>query len=331
MGKIRMGKAKSKIRLRDFVKAKGCFFSVVGYRNEDRIKCFLRYIPSDKGDRVKSGLKYLKLDHNSAVKVAEKFDLFYNSERGIFFVPYDFVEEIYKPEERVGELNDEEVEKILKFFENIPKSKMGVTGSRLIGLKGEESDVDFVMYGRYWFLGQRQIRNGIESGKLSEPDEDIWDFIFNKRKVNIPYDIFVAHERRKFHRAVIGGTYFDLLYVRDYDELDRQIPEDIGVKIGKTTITAKVVDDRYSFDYPACYYIDHPDIRAILSFTHTYVGQGRKGELIEAKGFVEEIEGDRYLIVGTSREVRDEYIVSLTFLEKASLLKEFEVWKEVVA
>ncbi len=41
------------VRLRDFVKAEGCFFSVVGYRNEEKIKSFLRYVPdSNRGQRA---------------------------------------------------------------------------------------------------------------------------------------------------------------------------------------------------------------------------------------------------------------------------------------
>jgi hypothetical protein len=320
------------IRLRDFLKARDCFFSVVGYDHRMGIKSFLRYVPSQKGDRRLNNSRYKKLVHEEAVSYALEKDLFYNPELGIFLVPPKEIQTIYKPEEKIldlfkGKSLDVELLKIVEFFEGIPVEKMGVTGSRLIGLKGEESDVDFVMYGRYWFLGREKIRKGIERGKLSEPSQNTWDFIYRKRKVNIPYDIFISHERRKFHRAVLNSTYFDLLYVRDYDELERRIPEWRGARVGKATVRAEVIDDLYAFDYPS-YLPVKGDVHAILCFTHTFVGQALKGEKVEARGWIEEIEGKRYLVVGTSREVSDEYIVSIDLLEKESLMKEHLSWKK---
>ena len=94
-----------------------------------------------------------------------------------------------------------------------------------------------------------------------------------------------------------------------------------------TTVVAEVVDDRFVFDYPACYFVDHEDVDAVLAFTHTYVGQAFKGEILEARGHVEEINGKRYLIVGTKRETDDEYVVSLTFLESIGLMDEFGKWR----
>ena len=328
------------LRLRDFVKAKDCFFSVVGYDHSRGIKSFLRYIPSQEGDRELRGgeshkyRKYQKLLHEEAVRYAESRDLFYDPELGIFLIPPGEVQKVYKPEEKIldllrGKFEDRELCKIVEFFENIPPDKMGVTGSRLIDLKAEESDVDFVMYGDHWFEGRERIRSGIERGKLSEPSSETWDFIYKKRKVNIPYDIFLAHEKRKFHRAVLGSTYFDLLYVRDYGNLNQPIPEWRGKRLGKRTIKAEVTDDSFSFDYPGYFLVDK-EIKAVLSFTHTFVGQALRGERIEARGFIEEIGRSRYLIVGTSREVRDEYVVSLDLLERETLMSEYLAWKKAM-
>ena len=316
------------IRLRDFLRVKDLFFSVLGYRNEEYVKCFLRYVPNNKGDRIKDGKRFRKLIHDEAVSYAVKNKINY-FKNGIFKIPLKDVDEVFKPEERLSEaLAYREVRRVVEFFKGIPNEYMGVTGSRLIGLIGEESDVDFVMYGSWWFKGREKIKRGIERNEISEPDSETWNFIYEKRRVNIPYDLFLVHEKRKYHRAFIKDTYFDLLYVRDYSELGRKIPEDKGLKLGKKTIIAKVVDDSYIFDYPAYYAVAHSEIKAVLSFTHTYVGQGFKNETIEAKGEVELIGKDKYLIVGSKREVEDEYIVSLDLIEKAGLEKEYKLWKK---
>ncbi|AEA46352.1 nucleotidyltransferase domain-containing protein [Archaeoglobus veneficus] len=310
------------IRLRDFVRVSSAYFSVVGYRNEDAVKCFLRYVPG--GSR--KGFRKLTHDEATAHPLAKKY---YRD--GIFLIPLEDVDEIYKPEERIRDVieSDEEVRRIVEFFKGIPLHAMGVTGSRLIGLQSGESDVDFVMYGRWWFEAREMLKKGISSGRLSEPDDDMWEFIYRKRKVPIPFDIFVAHERRKYHRAMLSSTYFDLLYVRDYCDIYKGFSEKRGKKLGKATVRGKLMDDSLVFDYPAYYPIEGEvnGVKAVLAFTHTYVGQVFRGEVIEARGVVEEIEGEKYLIVGTKREVEDEYIVSLSFLEEARLADEFRRWE----
>jgi predicted nucleotidyltransferase len=84
------------------------------------------------------------------------------------------------------------------------------------------------------------------------------------------------------------------------------------------TIEATVTDASLSFDSPARYLVDHDEIQRVLSFSHTYTGQALAGELIQARGVCEEHGGERWLIVGTTREARGEFIRSLSLLERSS-------------
>ncbi len=85
--------------------------------------------------------------------------------------------------------------------------------------------------------------------------------------------------------------------------------------LGRAVIEATVTDASLSFDNPAVYDVDHAEISRVLSFTHTYSGQALAGEVIEARGVVEQHGDEQWLIVGTTREARGEYIVSRTLLE----------------
>lgn len=76
-----------------------------------------------------------------------------------------------------------------------------------------------------------------------------------------------------------------------------------------------MTDASLSFDNPAVYAVDHEEISKVLSFTHTYSGQALKGEVIEATGVVEEHGDTKWLIVGTTREAKGEYIISKTLME----------------
>jgi predicted nucleotidyltransferase len=57
------------------------------------------------------------------------------------------------------------------------------------------------------------------------------------------------------------------------------------------------------------------------------VGQAFEGEIVEAKGWIELVNGKKYLVVGSRRETADEYIVSLSLLENANVMDEFLNWK----
>lgn len=141
----------------------------------------------------------------------------------------------------------------------------------------------------------------------------MWRRIYEKRKPEIPYDRFVLHEQRKWNRGQIEGTYFDILYTRSYDEI-KSAPSGKGTVLGKQTIEAKVKDASLAFDNPAIYEVEHESVSRVLSFTHTYSGQALAGETIEACGVLEQHGSERWLIIGTTREARGEYIVSKTLL-----------------
>ncbi|MEQ9729819.1 MAG: nucleotidyltransferase domain-containing protein, partial [Candidatus Methanoperedens sp.] len=205
------------------------------------------------------------------------------------------------------------VRAIVSTLSSIPPDKMGVTGSLLAGLENESSDIDFIVYGRSWFKARDIIaRAKKEKNPIAEISDQMWHEIYKKRKPELSFDEFLTHEKRKGNRGMVGETYFDLLYVRDWEEI---APCLRGVDAGARTIEAVVTNADFSFDSPAIYKIRHPDISYVLSYTHTYVGQALVGERIEARGMVEVVGNMKRLVVGTTREAKGEWIRSLTLLE----------------
>jgi predicted nucleotidyltransferase len=69
-----------------------------------------------------------------------------------------------------------------------------------------------------------------------------------------------------------------------------------------------------AFDSPAVFEVEHEEFSRVLSFTHTYSGQALPGETIEACGIAEQHGSERWLVVGTTREARGEYIISKTLV-----------------
>lgn len=315
-------------RIRDFVITKhDWIFSVVSYDLDgEYLQCLLRYIPDEKGERVsKQGRRYRKLDFYDAYDFLRKNHPEYVKD--VHVVPNGDIKEILRPEvrlpliaERYG--NVKNIYELLGAY--IPKERIGITGSFLCGLNGEKSDLDFVIYGRENFNRAREIVKAASEERITtEIKEELWRQIYEKRKPELSYEEFVAHEMRKGHRGAIGNTYFDILYVRDPEELQRLDKRNYekGESAGYRTITAEVKDAYFSFDSPAVYELEHPEINKILSFTHTYAGQALEGETIEARGVIERTEHETRLVVGTTREARGEWIRSrsLPALEKEIL------------
>jgi uncharacterized protein len=301
-------------RLRDFIITKDDWiFAVADYFHEDGIRSILRYVPDPKGAR---GLtkKYRKMDFDDSFVFMKTARPEWISD--VHIVPWDSVKEILAPNEKLPFIatNNDKLKTIVRSLEKqVPLHRMGVTGSLLAGLEIESSDIDFIVYGNSWFTARDIIKREKEmKNPISEISDDMWIDIYKKRKPDIQFDEFLAHEIRKGNRGMIGETYFDLLYVRDWGNIEPCIR---GKDLGVMTIEATVTNADFSFDSPAMYKIDHPEIDYVLSYTHTYAGQALIGEIIEARGMLEIVGNMKRLVVGTKREPKGEWIRSLTLLE----------------
>lgn len=301
-------------RLRDFiVTGDDWIFAVADYCHEGGIRSILRYVPDPKGTRGVDK-KYRKMDFDEAFMFMKKARPEWVKD--VHIVPWDSVKEILSPGKRLRSIvnKNEKVKAIVKTLEKyVLPEKMGVTGSLLPGLEIESSDIDFIVYGSSWFTARDIIKREKEKkNPITQISDEMWHDIYKKRKPDISFDEFLLHEVRKGNRGMVGGTYFDLLYVRDWKDITSCLR---GTDIGNKTIRATVTNADFSFDSPAIYKIDHPEISYVLSYTHTYAGQALPGERIEARGMVETLGNMKRLVVGTTREPKGEWIKSLTLLE----------------
>jgi len=304
------------IRLRDFIEDRdGCIYAVSNYDNDEKAGCILRYVPDENGERTgPDNTRYKKYDFEEAFEYIrlhkpEYLDVVHR-------VPVSDIRRVMKPDILIGDIaaRDARVRSLLEIFA-VPKNQVGCTGSLLCSLENETSDIDMVVYGDYWFTAQKNLIKAVKEGRASALSEDMWQKVYNKRIPEISYEIFVLHEKRKWNRGEIAGTYFDLLYTRSYDQ-QKTIPFGRGEVLGRKTIEATVTDDSLIFDSPAVYSVDHRDVTKVLSFTHTYSGQAIRGEVIEASGVLEQHGDEQWLIIGTTREAKGEYIVSKTLIEE---------------
>ena len=290
----------------------------MSYQAQDgKVGCFLRY--------VRQGSECRKVTTNEANSLIEKsypqylyhsqqFDAHFHAVKPIAIIKH------HLPELALQKLilslpNDELEERLQELIAilrqgNINDKFLGITGSVLLAQQAETSDIDIVAYGRDAFHQLRKVvQQEVSNGKLSLLDNDMMRNNFERRAGELSFEEFAWHENRKFNKAVVNGSKFDIgMVCIKEDTIESNLRE--FEKRGRITLRAKVTDDALAFDFPARYIIENKLISEVVVFTNTYVGQAQLGESIEVSGTVEcEISTEKCrLIVGSSREAVGEYI-----------------------
>ena len=303
---------------KDFIQTiEGLIFAVVSYHpHDDKVGCFLRYIPNGEAWQkvdTEQANQLLQQSYPRYLHQSKQFDTAFHA------VAVTDIVEHHRPEQwLLSVLQREPVDEIeQKLHKLIPilvqygvaREALGLTGSMLINQQRSTSDIDLVVYGRKAFQQARQaVQHAISEGKISELDLSLMRDNFDRRAGDLDFEEFSWHEHRKFNKAAIDGTKFDIGMVCLSNELEQDYNQ--YQKQGGRTFKTRVVDDHRAFDFPAYYGVEDEAISEVVSFTHTYVGQAKQGEMIEVSGSVEcdIVSGQCRLIIGSTREAEGEYI-----------------------
>lgn len=302
---------------KDFIEtAEGLIFAVISYHpHAGRVGCFLRYVHQQgRWQKVDTEManRLLERHYPQYLFKSEQFDTAFHA------VPVNAIHIHHRPEHYLRSLLSREphdeievrLHRLIGLFNQlgIDGEQLGLTGSMLINQQRANSDIDLVIYGREAFHQVRQaVKQAVLTGQLALLDDTLMLDNFERRGGSLSYESFAWHEQRKFNKAAIEGTKFDIGMVCLSNEVE--IDHRRYMKRGIQTLKATVVDDSQAFDFPARYWIDNATTPEIVCFTHTYVGQAQAGEIIEVSGAVEcDNAGYCRIVIGSSREATGEYI-----------------------
>lgn len=187
----------------------------------------------------------------------------------------------------------------------VAQESIGITGSFLLDRANPDSDIDFVLYGRPAYSRARDwVNEASKSGLIQTLTTDQWSETWRRRGCPMSLSDYVWHEKRKANKGYVGSTRFDINLVQERLEEPAK-----GTKIGVEELKAQVVNADASFDWPASYVIDHPQIQTIQTYTATYFGQAECREHVVARGMVEELcDGSRRLMIGLDRDAKGHYL-----------------------
>lgn len=302
---------------KDYLLASNCYGAVVSEDiEEEKVLVTIRYI-RDESNQIKKlsfeeASKYLKRNKPEYLFYSKALDV------QLHAVPIQDIEATYKPREAIHKLKDLSSPDTIQsaaiaayeflLSSGINSNVLGITGSVMLGFHNDNSDIDLVVYERESFHILRGfLAEQLQENKELALTESMWQDSYSRRECEISFDEYQFHEQRKYNKFCIQGVKVDLsLVLKEVEKVPEQGP---FTKQERMTIQAEVVDDIYAFDLPARYYVEHEKLSEVVCFTATYMGQAFNGEKIEATGIVElDQEGNKRLVIGTSREAKQEYI-----------------------
>lgn len=302
------------------------FFDVKGLLHpKDRKICFIRFYPHSDGDRLKNNKKYRKIydlkERYSFLKKNYPKYLFFSKRLDLELqgVKNEDIKKIYTPKEYFkivcSKNNLSEIEKTSKELcelliseGRIPDNSIGITGSSMVGLSKNNSDIDLIIYGTDTSL------------KFQEKLEDILNKDGNCRKYNkkeflshykwrvggsdISFDDFMKSEQRKLHQGIFKGTEFFIRYIKSREDWQGTFYDYKYNNCGRIKLKAEILNDSESIFTPCSYKIkvikvlesnipykklNINNLKKIVSFRSRFSEQANQGENVFVEGKLEKV------------------------------------------
>jgi predicted nucleotidyltransferase len=330
------------------------FFCVVGSLHlEDRVIAYLKYVPDSSGKwgsggkRFRRALRsYTTRDLLRTLDFLERYPeyLFDSNVLGVRMsaVPLQRVLRHFRPEEKVSQLvRLEEPDPLqLKVIElinslsdwsGVPVKYFGVTGSVLLDIHQDFSDIDLTVYGKKNSDSVKEVLKQVydegESPVRRFDDERIREWCLSKVGMYpLTYEESFRIFKRRWSRGLFRGTMFSVHPVKLEEEVSMKFGGRIFKPEGLVKIEATVTDASEAEFLPAIYRIKDAeilegqkvkDILEVASYEGLYGGLAEEGERIVAYGKLEEVTdrrvGQRYhrVLVGSKEGEGKDYVKPL--------------------
>jgi hypothetical protein len=303
----------------DFVQTSdGLLFDVKGLLHPpDRIVAYLRYYPDNRGTRSRDGVRYVRVyDLTKRRLLLEKRwprYLYYDEVQGreLQGVPKDRMLRLYSPQQRLETLLRSKRKDALEasatgLVEALARESglslkhFGISGSLLVDLHREGSDLDIIVYG---LTAARRVQRALAT--LVADNRTFHAYrprdlrrLYLRRGLHeaISFKDFKLQERRKvFQGRFLRHDYF-VRCVRNWEETTEHYGDTRFVPLGECIISAQITDDTESLLTPCRYLLTQVDVlagdcpyrpREVVSFRGRFAEQARQAERVFARGRLE--------------------------------------------
>ncbi|KKN50187.1 hypothetical protein LCGC14_0635330 [marine sediment metagenome] len=312
----------------DYIETKktNLIFDVKGLLHpNDRKICFLRFYPHIEGDRIKNGIMYKKVYNlDERYSLLRKFYpdyLFYSKELDLEIqgVYNNDIKRIYSPRDSLKELSEKEnlsnIENCSKalcelFIDkgNISRNSIGITGSVMIGLNKEDSDIDIIIYGTETSLKFQEkivdLFSEPNQFRKYNPEEFKSHYIWRVGGSDISFKEFMRSEQRKLHQGKFHGNDFFVRYIKSPIDWRGKFYDYQYKNCGRIKAEGLITDSKDSIFTPCSYKIktlkilskdptmnnvSFNEISKINSFRARFCEQAKDGETVLVEGKLEKV------------------------------------------
>jgi len=317
-----------KAREGDFIETlDGNIFDVKGLVHPPgKVIAFIRYVPNPNGNRKRGEVTYQKVyalkERYALLKKFFPNYLVYDSVFNEYLceVPFETIKHHYMPvfllqklrhQDRLDKVESQALQfmKLLKESANVSWSRLGISGSILVGLHTPASDIDPIVYGsetccKVYSVLESLLKNEESPVKPYSLRELKELFDFRSKDTATSFEDFVRTESRKVLQGKFMGRDYSIRFVKNWNEIDETYGTILYKPVGYAKIKAKVIEDSEAIFTPCRYKIDNMEIlegtrieaiEEIVSFRGRFCEQAKKGETVIAQGKVEKLqkEGER--------------------------------------
>jgi len=276
----------------------------------DRVICVPRYVPDPRGGRGREELRYTKVSASEYKLDSPTHRLYAYSDPflgvDVMAVPLSSIEKVYDPVERLSALLAGEArsegeraasELAEKLLEHGAAPRLGVSGSILVGLEMEGSDVDLVVYGvEDGTRVRRALRGLLAEGGIRPLDEAALRKTHEECHSEIPLQDFLRQERKRIMKGVFKSALGERRYFVKCVPTTKDLGEEYGDRRyrerGEGLVEGEVVDDTLSFCTPAVYAVkpsSQQGVMRVISYGGSIAEQASLGDVVKAYGRLEEV------------------------------------------
>lgn len=273
---------------------------------KDRTIAYLRYVPDTKS---KSGFQKIYDLHERENYLKQNFPeyLWFSKSHGriVQSVPKEKVKQILDPVEHMDVIRENsdmlstatsQLVDLLIEYTKVNSSDIGVTGSQLIGVARETSDIDLIVLGESaCFEFYNSLKYNFENipGVECYADDLLKEHLLFRWGGLIEYhDILGEIEKKKILQGIFREHQFFIRLVKRPQDITESFGQMVAENLGFREIQCTIIDDRESIFSPCRYRVESenlPDLKWIISFRGRFTEHVSKGAIVNTKGRLENV------------------------------------------
>ncbi len=246
------------------------------------------YVKDDRWKRVRSFQESMRIVRK---RLGDCLEWCGFAGRRLPTIPLDKVEKIYNPLDIEGLRIPNAAQSLLSLLtENTGIWRfMGITGSILLGLHSEYSDIDIVIYGIDNGVDVMKVLGRLRRRGVLKPVEGKRWIEETRRDSIIPADTWLRYERMK----LLTGIYEGHLYTAKIVPLPHEYWESLEQEckeVGRTRLRGRVHEKSLTFTTPCRYWLETGgELVEVFSMRSRFAEMAEPGMTVEVEGRLEEM------------------------------------------